>query len=182
MGKPILSIIALILLSLVLIMYVSISLFKINTARSNKLYGLYGVCMFIIVIANILMISGSKPWMMWIGIVIYYIGIIGLVVTISLSAKDKGYDNNKIAQYLTYLLLFVVSIGIGSVGGRIVTGLKNSIAAEKELAEKASESQTKHGGGGREKFTETLSSYLYSDSKSPYSHSDDTISSDTSLF
>jgi hypothetical protein len=104
--------------------------------------------------------------MLWIAIVIYYIAIIGVIVTVFLSSKDKGYDNNKIGQNLTYLLLFVVSIGIGSIGGRIVTGLKNSIAAEKEASQ---ENSPKHGGGEREKFTETLSSYLYSDSKSPYS-------------
>ncbi len=161
MSKPIFSITAFIIMSLIIIVYLTVSVFRINTARSNKIYGIYGACMFLIVISNMMIMLGNKPWILWFGIIFYYIALVGLSITMGLCYKDKGYDNNKTAYFLSYLLVVVAGIGIGSVGSRVVAGLASgNLATANESA---------HGGGNVEKFNDTMSSYLYSDSKSPYS-------------
>lgn len=171
MSKPVLSVTAFVILSLILILYISISIFKINTARTNKIYITYGISMFFILISNMMIMLGSKPWILWFGLVFYYASLVCLIMTLVFCNKEKGYDNNKLAHLLSYLLIASVTIGLTSVCGRAISGMHEDANIE-HTPEPAKT------GGNMEKFNDTITSYLYSDSKSPYS----LMSESSSLF
>lgn len=163
MSKPILSVTAFVVISVLLVIYISVSLFKLNTARTTKIYILYGSAMSLMVIANILIMSSSK-WVLWLSTLLYYSSLILFCVTLIFCNKEKGYDNNKITLFLSYLFISVVAVGITSISGRVMAGLNADVSVDQH-------------GGKLEKFNDTVSSYLYSDSKSPYS-----LATESSLF
>jgi hypothetical protein len=133
--------------------------------------------MFVIVISNMMVMLGSKPWILWFGLLFYYLALIGIIITLVFCYKEKGYDNNKLAHFMSYLLLAVAMIGASSVCGRAISGMHE----ETNLEHGHDASAPAKTGGSVETFNDTISSYLYSDSKSPYALASVT-SSDTSLF